>query len=275
MVLLWVGIASAYAQPARGNEWPSAQGQPTMSTGVPYSGTVYTPFDNTSPSEVGGIGANYVPGNAPQQTRATGNNRDRKANKPMDESPIGEPFVLVLFALLFAAKIFRKQHKKRLVTLLALVSVCSIPMHADVTALAFSPAAPQVGAQVTATPTIPSVPDGTVYVCWGVYSDAGCESQIDTIQFSASGAGNAVRFTAPATAGTYYIKCELRTGGMCSGITNNSYVGALTVSTQTPTGVEVTGDGEQATGARKMLKNGVFYFVKDGQTYDARGVRME
>ena len=43
-----------------------------------------------------------------------------------------------------------------------------------------------------------------------------------------------------------------------------------------PTGVEeVTGDGLQVTGVRKVVIDGILYIVKDGKMYDARGARVE
>ena len=45
---------------------------------------------------------------------------------------------------------------------------------------------------------------------------------------------------------------------------------------QTPTGMEeVTGDGLQVTGARKVMVDGVLYIVKYGKVFDARGARIQ
>ena len=175
-------------------------------------------------------------------------------------------------------KLFQKIHSKRVVVIIALIALFALQMQAEITALTLSPATPQAAEQVTVTPTIASVPDGTVYVCWGVYTDENCTSKIDTILFSNSGlAANAVLFTAPASAGTYYIKCELHTGGACNGIVNNYYVESFTISqTSTPTGVEeMTGEGLHIPGAYKEFIDGVLYIVRDGIKYDARGTRVE
>ena len=41
---------------------------------------------------------------------------------------------------------------------------------------------------------------------------------------------------------------------------------------QSPTGVEVTGDGLPVTGVRKFIKDDMLYIFKDGKLYDATGV---
>ena len=38
---------------------------------------------------------------------------------------------------------------------------------------------------------------------------------------------------------------------------------------------EVTGDGLQVTGPRKVMIDGILYIVKDGKMYDATGKRVE
>ena len=72
-----------------------------------YEGTVYRPFDNTPPSEVGNT---YTPGNQ--------NGGQRKGfGQPTDPgiqgeaSPIGEPWIMAIFALAFAGVIAWRKRK--------------------------------------------------------------------------------------------------------------------------------------------------------------------
>lgn len=167
----------------------------------------------------------------------------------------------------------QKMHKRRFL-LAFLTALFSITAQAEVSALTFSPSTIHYGDLVTVTPTIPSVPEGKVYVCWGLYSDAECLNAIDTISFSNDGlSSNAVAFIAPEE-GTYYIQCTLRTGGTCSGSVDDSHISSLAVvpDEETPTGTHTTSTGHNI---RKRLIDGTFYIVRDGKIYDARGVRVE
>lgn len=158
--------------------------------------------------------------------------------------------------------------------LILLASLFAIHVQAEITALDFSPAALYEGTQVTVTPTIASVPDGNVYVCWGLYSDSGCTNELDTVVFSNENAQNAVSFAAPAVAGTYYVKCALHTGGRCNGLMNTSFVSPMVVvqASETPTR---TDDISSSSYARKLFMDGALYIVRDGKIYDARGIRVE
>lgn len=116
-LLLLVGLVSASASPIYA--WESAnrsqmQSQRIMRSGVAYSGTVYTPFDNTSPSE-------YHPVAAGQDQDASGGRHGhiRKGKitgpdtPPANQSPIGEPWILALFAAIMAGIIAIKHQIKQ------------------------------------------------------------------------------------------------------------------------------------------------------------------
>ena len=153
-------------------------------------------------------------------------------------------------------------------------AMLTITAQAEVSALTFSPSTIHYGDLVTIVPTIPSVPEGKVYVCWGIYSDADCLNEIDTIAFSNDGlSSNAVSFTAPEE-GTYYIQCTLRTGSSCNGLIDASHISSLAVvpDKETPTGTHTTDAG---CNIRKHIIDGTLYIVRDGKIYDARGVRIE
>ena len=86
------------------------QSHQIMSSGANYGGTVYKPFDNTTPSEQSEVGASYSPNKAPGGPR-----RDKVLGPdtpPADESPVGEPWILLAFAAVFAAGIAFRRKKQ-------------------------------------------------------------------------------------------------------------------------------------------------------------------
>ena len=111
--LLLVGFAYAYAQDFGARTYPTQQdfqSHQIMSSGANYNGTVYKPFDNTTPSEQSEIGASYSPNKAPGGPR-----RDKVLGPdtpPADESPVGEPWILLAFAAVFAAGIAFRRKKQ-------------------------------------------------------------------------------------------------------------------------------------------------------------------
>lgn len=81
----------------------------TMPAGARYSVTVFEPFNNAAPSE-------YVNGKAPTGPNGRRNGfGPRPDDKPADTSPIGEPWILMAFALLFGGVIAwrKKMNVKR------------------------------------------------------------------------------------------------------------------------------------------------------------------
>ena len=99
-----LGIAAyTYASSSNGNALPvvsSFQSQQFMQTGSRYGSTIYTPFDNTTPSEQ--QGKNYSP-SGPKRVFDTG------AEHGQGPSPIGEPWILAFFAAGFAGVIAYKR----------------------------------------------------------------------------------------------------------------------------------------------------------------------
>ena len=76
-----------------------------MAGGSALSSTVYEPFNNTAPSEYSGGG--YTPDIGGKR-----NFPSRPDDRPADASPIGEPWILLAFALLFGGWItLKKKHK--------------------------------------------------------------------------------------------------------------------------------------------------------------------
>ena len=85
-----------------------------------YQGTVYEPFNNTPPSE-GGSGPRGIsgrrngnswsgPGMGEGNGGEEGDDPNRDEGEPVD-GPVGEPFVLLLFAALAALFVARRQRQ--------------------------------------------------------------------------------------------------------------------------------------------------------------------
>lgn len=96
-----------------GRQKPVIQSQQIMNSGA-YGGTVYEPFSNSTPSD-----QSYSPAKAPSGPRreqASGRNPGEvDPEGASDQSPIGEPWVMILFASAFAGVLAIRAHKKRIV----------------------------------------------------------------------------------------------------------------------------------------------------------------
>ena len=109
-LLLSIGFAYIQAEPL----FPSAQLEPqpmqnaqVMPT-TGYNGTVYAPFDASAPSEQSAVGEN-------SSSKPKGNVRRGKITgpdtPPANEYPIGEPWVLAIFAIAFAGVVALRKRK--------------------------------------------------------------------------------------------------------------------------------------------------------------------
>lgn len=111
-LLLFIGFAYACAQDYGSQAYPAQQdfrSHQMMSSGSVYGGTVYAPFDNTTPSEQSNVGAQ-------SPNRAPGGPRKGFINGPdqTGPSPVGEPWILLAFAAAFATGIvLRKRNRAR------------------------------------------------------------------------------------------------------------------------------------------------------------------
>lgn len=114
-----MGIVHTYAISVPDQEWsaaPAMRSQQILTTGVTYNGTIYTPFDNTTPSELQGVGASYKQG-VPFKAPISGEGGDWEEIPDYNHtelSPIGEPWIMALFAILFAGVIAWRKHNKEL-----------------------------------------------------------------------------------------------------------------------------------------------------------------
>lgn len=109
---------AVYAQPFTPTPTQAAQvamqSQQIMQNGQNHDGTIYAPFDNTMPSEQcgpnkkGGVrksdGDDWTPG--------WGDETPGPDTPPGQESPVGEPWILAAFALLFAGVVYLRGKKK-------------------------------------------------------------------------------------------------------------------------------------------------------------------
>ena len=110
-VFLSMATLAVYAQPFTPTQTPQVamQSQQIMQNGQNHDGTIYAPFDNTMPSEQSS-GPNKAPG------KGGGNPKTfiGGAETGQGPSPVGEPWVLAIFALAFAGVIAirkRKNHR--------------------------------------------------------------------------------------------------------------------------------------------------------------------
>lgn len=112
-IFLSIGFAYTQAEPL----YPSAQLEPqpmqnaqVMPT-TGYNGTVYAPFDASAPSEQSEVEGNS--GSRPRGGIKRGGNFNYGTEYGQsNESPIGEPWVLAIFALAFAGVVALRKTKK-------------------------------------------------------------------------------------------------------------------------------------------------------------------
>ena len=202
--------------------------QTSYYTGDAHNGRVYEPFNNKLPSEYTEIGTMA----SQESTRRVKiySSSEGWASTPdvggttlSKNAPIGEPWPLAIYSALCCLWIMFRRKKNKLTALTLLFSVA---IQANVTALSYNPSTIQAGNEITVVPTISSVPDGNVYVCWGMYTDFECAHDMDDITFNRAplAGANAVTCTTPSTAGTYYIKVSLHSGYLCGGVLDSYYV---------------------------------------------------
>ena len=118
-VFLSMATLAVYAQPFTPTPTQAAQvamqSQQIMQNGQNHDGTIYAPFDNTMPSEQssgpnkkGGVrksdGDDWTPG--------WGDETPGPDTNAGQESPVGEPWILAAFALLFAGVVYLRGKKK-------------------------------------------------------------------------------------------------------------------------------------------------------------------
>lgn len=93
------------------------QSHKILDSGGAYKGATYAPFDNTAPSEQSGYGPQRAPGKGGVR-KSDGDDWNPDDfitgpdTPPGQQYPIGEPWVLAIFALLFAGVLALRKTKK-------------------------------------------------------------------------------------------------------------------------------------------------------------------
>ena len=87
------------------------QSQQIMTTGGTYSGTVYEPFSNTTPSEQSAVGASYSPAKTPGSGPRKGFDTPDEPGQS-EEYPIGDALLpLLLMAVAFCGVVSLRRRK--------------------------------------------------------------------------------------------------------------------------------------------------------------------
>ena len=114
-LLLLLACASLSAWPTNEENLSTQtfQSQQILQTSVQYKGTVYEPFDNTAPSEQYSEGISSSPNRAPGKGGGIRKGFDTGAEYGRDDQyPVGEPWILAAFAVLFAGVIAWRRVKE-------------------------------------------------------------------------------------------------------------------------------------------------------------------
>ena len=113
-LFLLLGIVRAYAVPIYEYDAPVAppfQSHKILNAGTVYSGTTYVPFDNSVPSDYSAVGAQNA------ANARSGHVRKGKIpgadTDPGNQYPLGEGWVLAVFAVLFGGVIAWKKKELR------------------------------------------------------------------------------------------------------------------------------------------------------------------
>lgn len=203
------------------------------STGVDCAGTIFLPFENETPSQ---LYAEETEIQRPSLRRApitvceegwvaTPDQGKTLLSKSSYDVPIGSPNVLLIFAFFYMCYKFYLRHKRAAILILFLCLSPLNSLHASITALRLNAEAFTAGSNIRIEPTIASVPEGEVYICWSLFYDAACSREVGDCGFlTDAGFGrNAVHCTAPTEAGTYYLRSAVHAAGGCLG-SMDSYI---------------------------------------------------
>jgi len=204
-----------------------------LNAGETHDGIIFCPFSDQSPSDYAAqntfSGSSGVLHRAPISGGGSGwvSTPDFGRTLLSKEVPVGDVQTLIILAAIWT--LWKTLHHKRSLMLLLCISLLAGSAHAGVSSLSFSPVAG--GTRMTVVPTITSVPDGSVSVCWGLFYDAACSHEVPDVHFhrAVSEGNNAVWFTTPSSEGTYYIQTSLHTGSICGGLMESTYISPLTI----------------------------------------------
>lgn len=108
--LLTIGCSYAHAISPNRYEMPAIQNfqsQQIMTSSTGYRGVVYTPFTSSLPSELNSTGGESTSGRPHGHVRTFIGGPDQTG-----PSPVGEPWILALFAAAFAGAVAIRKTKK-------------------------------------------------------------------------------------------------------------------------------------------------------------------
>ena len=113
-VFLSMATLAVYAQPFTPSQTPQVamQSQQIMQNGQNHDGTIYAPFDNTMPSEQSGPNKKGGVRKSDGDDWNPGDFILGPDTPPANQSPVGEPWILAAFALLFAGVVYLRGKKK-------------------------------------------------------------------------------------------------------------------------------------------------------------------
>ncbi|MEE1069356.1 MAG: hypothetical protein U0K81_02660 [Paludibacteraceae bacterium] len=114
---LLIACVCAYAAPTlaydkEANSCAFQQSNQSNFSGSSYSSTVYQPFSNTTPAEYSASGNSDGSGTPLGVTNRHNGFGPRPDSKPANTSPVGEPWVMLAFAVLAAGMIAYKRKKE-------------------------------------------------------------------------------------------------------------------------------------------------------------------
>ena len=112
---LLIACVCAYAAPAfneEANQVTFQQSNQSNFSGSSYSSTVYQPFSNTTPAEYSASASGDGTATPPGVTNRHNSFGPRPDSKPANTSPVGEPWVMLVFAALAAGAIAYKRKKE-------------------------------------------------------------------------------------------------------------------------------------------------------------------
>ncbi len=113
-LFLLLGIVRAYAVPIYEYDAPLPQpfqSHKILNAGTVYSGTTYVPFDDAVPSDYSAVGAQNAANARSGHVRKgfiTGPDTD-----PGNQYPLGEGWVLAVFAVLFGGVVAYRQYERK------------------------------------------------------------------------------------------------------------------------------------------------------------------
>lgn len=194
----------------------------SVTEGDTWTGMVYPPFQNVPPSSYTAekVFETPIAAAGPKRAPIVSSSEEGWVERPdtgrtlLSATPIGEPWILIVFAIIYGIMIHRKIKKKSFA--LALLCILNVGLvratEPAITGLTFSTESVAAEDSITVTPTISNGGEG-LYVCYEVFEDPACTHKVSTL-FVYKGA-NAVRFAAPEEPGTYYVRTSLHHGTTC------------------------------------------------------------